>query len=222
MKLLVAVPAYSGAVAVDTVRSLLQEQIVAQAAGIEFRVIFLPGCSLITMARNQMVQDFLDSDADKLVFVDDDVSWEPGSVIKLASHDVDFVGGAYRLKCDDECYPVEWLELGKPLCAKDGLLSVAHVPGGFMCLTRDVFTHFREAHPDRDYTHHGFSGYAYFDAPFRKRRLFGEDSSFCDMWRDAGGTVWLDPELTLAHHDGRQVYRGCLGDFLRNRIQEAA
>lgn len=218
MKLLVAVPAYSGAVSVDTVRSLLQEQSVAQAAGIDFRAVFLPGCSLITMARNQMVQDFLDSDADKMVFIDSDVSWEPGSVLKLAMHDADFVGGAYRLKNDEEMYPVEWLKLGEPLQAENGLLKVAHLPGGFLCLNRNVFARYREAYPDRGYTHHTFSGYAYFHAPFLNGRLYGEDSAFCHDYRAAGGDVLLDPELTLTHHDGRQAYRGCIGDFLRSRM----
>lgn len=222
MKLLAAIPCYSGAVSVDTVRSLLQEQMVAQAAGIDFQAVFLPGCSLITMARNQIAQDFLNSDADKLVFIDDDVSWEPGAVLKLAAHNADFVGGAYRLKCDEECYPVEWLELGKPLQAQDGLLSVAHIPGGFMCLTRAVFNRLRIAFPVRHYTHHGFAGHAYFSAPFADGRLWGEDSRFCHDWREIGGEVWLDPELSLTHHDGRQAYLGHLGNFLRSRIKEAA
>lgn len=224
MKLLIAVPAYSGTVSVETVRSLLQEQTVAQAAGIDFRALFLPGCSLITMARNQMAQDFVDSDADKMVFIDSDISWEPGSIVQLASHNVDFVGGAYRLKSEDECYPVEWLENGRELWAKDGLLKTAHIPGGFMCLSRAVFARFRVSYPVRRYTHHGHDFHAYFHAPFHNGRLYGEDAAFCHDWREIGGDVWVDPELTLTHHDGRQAYRGCLGDFLRSRIphQEAA
>lgn len=222
MKLFIAVPAYSGAVSVETVRSLLNEQILAQSAGVELQFAFLPGCSLITMARNQMVQGFLDSDADRLVFVDSDISWEPGSILRLASHKPDFVGGAYRLKEEGECYPIEWLENGKELWATDGLLSVAHVPGGFMCLSRAVFARFRVAYPVRHYTHHDFKAFAYFTAPFHSGRLYGEDASFCHDWREIGGEVWLDPELTLTHHDGRQAFKGCIGDFLRSRIKEAA
>jgi hypothetical protein len=82
------------------------------------------------MARNQMVGDFLASDADKLVFIDSDVSWEPGSILKLAMHKADFVGGAYRLKQDEEAYPVEWVDPKGELWAKDGLLEVAHLPAG--------------------------------------------------------------------------------------------
>lgn len=220
MNLFVAVPAYSGAVSVETVRALLNEQCLAQSAGVEFRAVFLPRCSLTTMARNQMVQDFLESDAEKLIFVDDDVSWEPGSIIQLASHKVDFVGGAYRLKDAVEAYPVEWVIPNAELWAQDGLLEVGHVPGGFMCLSRDVFTKFREAHPGREYTHHDFSGYAYFTAPFRDGRLYGEDTAFCADWRAAGEKVWLDPELSLTHHDGRQAYPGHIGNWLKSRIPE--
>jgi hypothetical protein len=221
MNLLVAVPAYSGAVTVDTVRSLLHEQILAQMAGVELRTVFLPGCSLITMARNQLAQDFIDSEAEKLIFVDSDVSWEPGSILQLAMHKVDFVGGAYRFKSETEGYPVEWVTHGAELWAENGLLEVASIPGGFMCLTKDVFSKIREAFPGRDYTHHGFSGHAYFSAPFEDGRLYGEDTHFCALWRRAGGKVWLDPELSLTHHGGSPSYSGHMGDWLKGRIASA-
>lgn len=216
MNLFVGIPAYDGKVSVETVRSLLNEHGIAQAAGLEFKAVFLPGCSLITQARNQIAQDFLDSDADKLVFVDADVSWEPGAIIKLATHDADFVGGAYRLKQEPEAYPVGWLALDE-LWAKNGLLEVESVPGGFMCLTRDVFARLRDAHPDRGYTHYQFSGHAYFHAPVKDGRLYGEDTAFCHEYREAGGKVWLDPELNLSHHGGAVSFPGHIGNWLKGR-----
>lgn len=218
MNLFVALPCYDGKVHVETARSLLNEQTIAQAAGLEFKAVFLPGCSLITMARNQCVQDFLDSDADRLVFVDSDVSWEPGSLIRLASHDVDFVGGAYRLKQEPEGYPVGWLEKAELWADPDtGLLEVESVPGGFLCLKRSVFDQFRDHHGDRSYSHYQFSGYSYFDAPYMNGRLYGEDAFFCHFWRQAGGKVWLDPELSLSHHGGNQAFPGHIGNWLKER-----
>lgn len=216
MKLFVAVPAYDGKVCVETVRSLLNEQGVARGAGVEFKAVFLPGCSLITQARNQIAQDFLDSDYDRLVYVDADVSWEPGAIVRLAARGVDFVGGAYRLKQDVESYPVGWLDRSE-LWAEDGLLEVASVPGGFMCLTRRVFETLREAHPERAYSHYQFSGHAYFHAPVKDGRLYGEDTAFCADWRQAGGKVWLDPELTLTHVGGTNQYTGHIGNWLKGR-----
>lgn len=216
MHLFVAVPAYDGKVYVDTVRSLLNEQGLAIGAGVEFQTVFLPGCSLITQARNQIACDFLESKADKLVFIDADVSWEPGDIVKLAMHDQDFVGGAYRLKQEPEAYPIAWLD--KPeLHAENGLLEVSSVPGGFLCLTREVFARLKEAHPDRGYSHFQFEGHAFFHAPFANGRLYGEDTAFCADWREIGGKVWLDPELTLSHHGGSVSYPGHIGNWLRAR-----
>lgn len=221
MKLFVAVPAYDRAVHVETVRSLLNEQALAQGAGLDFQVSFVPGCSLVTMARNQAVGNFLESDADRLVFVDADVSWQVGALVQLATHKVDFVGGAYRLKQALEAYPVGWLP--KPeLWAVDGLLKVETLPGGFLCLSRDVFARLRKFMPEREYSHYDFTGHAYFDAPFRDGRLYGEDSAFCRYWRETGGEVWLDPELALTHHDHGQAFPGHIGNWLKSGILEAA
>lgn len=214
MKLFAAIPAYDGKVCAATARALIDEQAVAGAAGVELRVAFLPGCSLITHARNQLAHDFMESDCDRLVFIDADVSWEPGSVCKLAAHDKDFVGGAYRFKADDEGYPVGWLD-NPELWAEDGLLEVASLPGGFLCLTRHVFETL--ADPDRLYQHHQFTGFGYFHAPITGGRLYGEDTAFCADWRAKGGKVWLDPELSLSHHGGNATYAGHIGNWLRGR-----
>jgi hypothetical protein len=218
LNIFVAVPAYDGKVTVETARSLLNEQMVAAGAGVEFKAVFLPGCSLITHARNQMAQDFLDSEADRLVFIDSDVSWEPGNLIRLASHPVDFVGGAYRLKQEPESYPVGWAEAPELWADPDtGLLEVASVPGGFLSLSRTVFERLRAAHPDRGYTHYQFQGHGYFHAPIHDGRLYGEDTAFCADWRATGGKVWLDPELTLTHVGGHTAFVGNIGSWLKGR-----
>lgn len=221
MKLFVAVPAYDRAVHVETARSLLNEQSLAQGAGLDFQVSFVPGCSLVTLARNQCVGKFLESDADKLVFVDADVSWDVGALIQLAMHPADFVGGAYRLKQPVEAYPVGWLP-NPELWTVNGLIEVESLPGGFLCLSRKVFDTLKEAMPEREYTHYDFTGHAYFDAPFLDGRLYGEDSVFCRYWRETGGKVWLDPELSLTHHDHGQPYPGHIGRWLKGQIQDAA
>ena len=69
MKVLVAIPVYDGKILVELVRSLLDEQAVAQAAGHEMQVRFLPGCSHPAMGRNQLVHDFMQTDCDRLVFL---------------------------------------------------------------------------------------------------------------------------------------------------------
>jgi len=215
VKILVAIPAYDRKLTCETARSLLNEQGAAHLAGVELQIVFVPGSSLITQARNQAVKEFIDSDADRMVFIDSDVAWEVGSLLRIASHEVDFCGGAYRYKDETEGYPVGWINDRDELWAdKDtGLIEVAMLPGGFLSLSRDVFLKLSKAHPNRVYEFHGHPFHAFFHCPPGD----GEDGAFCRDWREAGGEIWLDPELTLTHVDGAQKYTGRIGDWLRNR-----
>lgn len=214
MKVLVCIPAYDRKLSVQTACSLLQEQGAAILAGVSMEVTVAPGSSLITHARNQLAQMFLQSDADRMVFVDADVGWEPGSLIKIAKHDVDFCGGAYRYKSDDEGYPVGWLENDELWADPDtGLIEVGMLPGGFLSLSRNVFETLTEAFPKRVYGFHGQDFRAFFHCPPGD----GEDGAFCKDWRSTGGKIWLDPELTLHHTEGPKTYTGHIGNWLKGR-----
>ena len=215
MKVFVSIPCYDRKITCETARSLLMEQGAATALGIELQVSFVPGSSLITQARNQAVKAFFDSGADRLVFIDADVAWEPGELLKVASQPVDFCGGAYRYKDEEEAYPVGWIEERDELWAdpKTGLIEVAMLPGGFLSLSRAVFEKLAQAHPGRVYSFHGHPFQAFFHCPPGD----GEDGAFCRDWRDIGGQIWLHPELSLTHVDGAHKYPGHIGNWLKNR-----
>lgn len=218
MKIFVAIPVHDGRVGVETVRALLNERGAAALLGLDLQVALLPGCSLITLARNQLAADFLASACDRLMFVDGDVAWEPGDLIKTAMRPVDVVGGAYRYKKPEEGYPVQWLDRAElwddPLT---GLLEVASVPGGFLAISRAALERLREAHPDRAYVHEGQAFHAFFHAPVKDGVIWGEDTAFCADWRALGGQVWLDPYLMLSHVGGHSVFSGCISTWLRSR-----
>jgi len=216
LKVFVAVPCYDGTVGVETVRSLFDEQAVGMGAGVEVATAFLPGCSLISVARNELAQQFMDSDSDVMVFVDSDVSWDAGDLIRLATRPVDLVGGAYRLKKSEEAYPVAWLDRAE-LWAENGLLEVKHIPTGFMAIKRPVFEAFQKKYPERKYTNQGRKAFCYFHCPYEDGILWGEDSRFCHEWREMGGKVWLDPELSLLHTGGQQYFPGHIGKWLKGR-----
>jgi len=217
LKILVAIPAWDGKICVETVGSLLNEQVVASSLGHELQTVFVPGCGVINQVRNSLVAQFESSDAEKLVFVDADVSWELGAMIKLASHPAEIVGGAYRLKTDVESYPVIWLDRPELWSNEHGLIEVASLPGGFLCISRAALEKFQKAYPDRSYLCEGKYYYAYFHSPYRDHKMFSEDVNFCFEWREAGGQVWLDPEITMGHHDGGKSFTGCIGAWLRHR-----
>ena len=199
MRIHVATPTYDGKLPIEVVRCLLNEQATAVMVGDDIRFQFLPGCSHPAMGRNQLAQTFMESDADRLVFLDSDVTFEPGAILKIARYQADFVGGAYRYKFPEENYPVGFLDGEMLGLTREGLVPVACVPGGFLSLSRKVFETFKEAFPEREYEHFGRKAFAYFHMTFKDGHLWGEDSGFCKEWRDLGGKVYLDPEIALTH-----------------------
>lgn len=222
MKILVATPVYDGKLPIEVVRCILNEQSAAAMSGDELLFKFLPSCSHPAMGRNQLAQEFMDSDCERLVFLDADVTFEPGALLSIAKREEDLVGGAYRFKCQEEMYPVGWIA-GQDLWAtKTGLLEVQTLPGGFLSISRNVFEILREAYPERTYTHFGKKAHCYFQMPFAGGHLCGEDSYFCLEWRVCGGKVYLDPELTLTHWDFNTPYIGRIGSWLKSRALGAA
>lgn len=185
-------------------------------------VRFLPNCSHPAMGRNQLCDDFLKSDADKMFFLDSDITWESGAILKLCKFDAEIVGGAYRYKFDAENYPVGWLDVPELWANKDGLIEVNSLPGGFMAISREALEEFKQGNPGREYEHFGKTCYAFFQMPWSHGRLNGEDSFFCFEYRQAGGHVYLYPELSLSHWNGPIEYEGHIGNWLRERMRKAA
>lgn len=224
MNILVAMPIYDGKVPAEVVKALLMERTAAQLLGDDLIIEFLSGCSHPGLGRNQLAQAFMDSPHERLIFLDSDVTWEVGQLVKLAHYPTDFVGACYRYKKDEEEYPIHWLPdpENKGLYSNEfGLIEVAALPGGFMSLSRNVFEKLKAAHPDREFDHMGHKMHCYFEMPFINSRLSGEDGFFCKSWCDIGGKIYLDPMIALTHWDFKPVpYKGNIGNWLRSRPPE--
>lgn len=221
MKIFVAIPVYDGKLQIQTVNCLLQEAALAIGLGDELRVNFLPSCAVPAHGRNQLVQLFLESDCDRLFFLDADITWLPGAILRICHMPVDFIGGCYRYKCNDEKYPIDWIPgdmRGIKLSEDTALLEVAMLPTGFLCLSRKVFEDFKKAYPGREYMHWEKPAYAYFQMFFKNGALYSDDSGFCKEWIESGGKIYLDPEAVLVHWDsGPTPFPGNIGHWLKRR-----
>lgn len=218
MKISVAIPVYDGKLPVQTAAHLFEELALARNMGDTLTIRFNPNCSNVVMGRNILAKMFLEAGEDRLFFLDSDVTWTPGAILRLCHLPVDFVGGAYRLKKDEEEYPVRWLDqpdvTGIELSDKSTLLDVGGVPGGFMSLSRDVFTKLEAAYPGRRVNHFEDDFHAYFQMPFHRGLLWSEDTYFCEEWHAIGGEIYLDPSLELTHWDFNRPYPGHIGKWL--------
>lgn len=216
----IAVPAHTGQAHVATLTSIVQSAAELRKADIPLTLFCWAGDSLLPHARNACVAQFLSMpDCTDMIFVDADVSWEPGVLSQLLSHDVDFVVGAYPFKRDPEAYPINWLP--EPELWADpetGLLPARDVPTGLMRLRRGGLQKFYDAYSMKSYRHTSapqLDCRALFEVAYTDGQLPGEDFHFCRNWRALGGKIWVDPELAVNHHDGSRTYKGHLGNFLR-------
>ena len=218
----VNVPAYDGNVRVGTAHSLNVETYAAINAGIPFMVHFHEQDPILPRCRNSMIMKFLDSDQaafTDMVFVDADVVFPSGALIRLASHDADIVGAVYPYRKDPIQFPVQ-LKNG---CRVDerGLLEVQGVPAGCMRVSRRALEAMIAKFPGLEYIEDKVpqgKAYALFDY-VRKNRVFsGEDFVFCAIAREAGFKIYADVGITL-EHVGMKKFIGCMADALPPEVR---
>ena len=97
-KLFVATPMYGGMAHGLYIKSSLDLQTTMNKYGIETKFSFLFNESLITRARNYLVDEFLRSDHTHLLFIDSDIHYNPQDVLALMALDKDVIGGPYPKK----------------------------------------------------------------------------------------------------------------------------
>lgn len=232
-RIYIAVPTRTGEVKYETMRAVIKGMTELANAGMvatlgESLECFAP----ISIARNLAIARFLATDYTDLFFVDDDVAWSDGSMVRMVNHPVDLVAGAYPRRYPDISFPVQWDD-SKPEVWADpatGLIEVNGVATGFMRVTREGLLRMVE--------HYKSETYGQFSSPAGTvHRLFdfslvpglgqtvdevhSEDFTFCDRWRKAGGRVWVDPHITFMHL-GVAAFSGNVGQWLRDRSIKSA
>lgn len=202
-------------------RSIISDMLLLTDRGDKVTIFDESGNAMIGDCRGLIVAKFLESDATDLVFIDSDVAWEGGGLVKLVDHPVDFAAAIYPQRRDPQAYCVQWIQDRPDLIAdpETGLLEVEGVPAGFMRLSRAMLEKMTEHYSDTAFyceqapnrTAHDLFG------AYRIGKLkFGEDYSFCRRWREIGGKVWVDPEISMGH-TGYKTFTGSLGGWLKSR-----
>ena len=97
-KLFIATPMYGGMACGLYVKSCLDLQTTMMGYGIETKFSFLFNESLITRARNYLVDEFLRTDYTHMLFIDSDIHFSPQDIIALLALDKDVIGGPYPKK----------------------------------------------------------------------------------------------------------------------------
>ena len=118
MLVCVGIPTMDGRVCSQTTDSLLAEQFLGLKQGVHFLILWEIGCSMIGVARNKIARRFMETKADCLVFVDSDISWTGGDLLKLVARPEKVVGGTYRAKREDDYYHVRGMPEKRGDCGR--------------------------------------------------------------------------------------------------------
>jgi len=92
-------PCFGSVCFVNYVNCLMETKDVFEHIGIKLHIIFCPGDSLVSRARNNLVAKAMtDSSMTHILFIDNDISWSPFDIIKLLIAEKPIIGGIYPLK----------------------------------------------------------------------------------------------------------------------------
>jgi len=195
-----------------------------EAAGYEHAMCAETGNPYISAARATCLKAALKANADIIVFLDDDVSWEPSALVKLIQTPGDVVAGTYRCKQPET--EINYMgkvlqdEQGRPtVMREDGCLEASQVPAGFLKVTRNCIDVFMRGRPDLCYGPIWDLSVDLFNHGAYKGLWWGEDYAFCRNWRDLGGKIWLIPNINVDHNEWDpdkqpQVYKGNFHEYL--------
>jgi|UniRef100_A0A6C0IMR0 hypothetical protein len=97
--LYILTPCYGGVCFVNYTECLISTIELCKAYNVKVNVVFCKSDSLVTRARNNLVAKAMsDPEMTHVLFIDNDITWEPFDILKLMLHDKNIVGGIYPLK----------------------------------------------------------------------------------------------------------------------------
>jgi hypothetical protein len=167
----IATPMYGGNCTGPFVKSCLDLQATCNKYGVGIVFYFLFNESLITRARNYLVDEFLRSTCTHLMFIDSDIDFQPMDVLALLAFDKPVNGGPYPKKTiawekifdavklgmvDDNPNKLEAfvgdyvfnVAPGTKEIPLDKPVEVLEIGTGFMMIKREVFEPFQKAYPE--------------------------------------------------------------------------
>jgi hypothetical protein len=243
-KLFIATPMYGGNCSALYTLSMVQLANFCGQYNIPIQWHFIYNEALITRARNGIVNEFLKSDADYLIFIDGDIQFNPYDVLCLANlalknKDMQIVTGAYPKKTinwervqslykmnkvknanEVENYIGNYVfntKSNKKTFSLNKPFQVQEAGTGFMLITREVFEKFNKAYPEQTYCeyHTNEKITAYFDC-----KIDSKDKRYLSedyMFCQYAAKIGIDTWLVPwinLNHMGSYLFKGSFVDVI--------
>lgn len=234
--IMIATPMYGGMCTAHYVSGLMATVSKLRDLGMQVYWAQIMNESLITRARNDLVNVFMAGDYDYLLFIDADIGFTADAVLTLLAADRDVACGIYpkkevawdkinsAAKAGKEnlqdfagAFVFNMVGAGHAETDADGMIEIRHGGTGFMLIKRAVFKHLEPYVPTyRTSTHKDPETGEYFKPLVHEffatsiddsGALLSEDYHFCELFRKHGGKVFANPFIQL-NHVGTYVYGG--------------
>ena len=170
-KIFIGTPCYGNMLTADYFKSCLQLTALAAQKKIELQFGTIGNESLVTRARNTLVQLFMDNEEyTHLLFIDADLAFNSESVFRMLDLDEDVVTGVYPRKVIDWTKAIKRVKENpkikedelhaaslqynlnvkdpKKVMVKKGFIEVLDGATGFMLIKRNVFERMATAYPE--------------------------------------------------------------------------
>lgn len=215
LSVMIGMPA-GGMIPPMTAKSLVGSFLACQQMKIACQLGMITGCSIVTHARDEVLDLFLKSDANRLFWIDSDMVWEAGDFIRMLAMSKlrEVVCATYTAKGDTPTFFINH-DSSDSLHQQDyGLVEVKGVGLGFTVIHREPLVKLAESKPQVKDQVSGRSCAAVFRTGIVDGCRQGEDMAFFSDLRELGYKVWLDPEVCPGHF-GTKLYTGSIKSAMK-------
>lgn len=165
---------------------------------------------------NQAFTRFYDDpEATHMLCIDSDESFDPNAVLRMLSHNVEIIAGAYKMKNNWGDWTARWLvnkdnghPVGRVIDAekKQAILEAHRIPWGFTLFAKSALQKYVQKFPEAWGTYGGEKAYVFCEGRFApepavgsEREWFSQDYGMSERMKEAGVTLWIDPDVTIGH-----------------------
>jgi len=215
MTVMIGLPCMGGNISEKTTIGLFNLAKAFARNDIHHGLLTLSNSSLITQARSRVANFFINNtEHEYLFFLDSDIGFDAQDVLKLLSHQVPIVSGAYPMKILPERYCVDIVQ---PEERQGDLVKINGNGMGFVLIHRQVFVDIAKQYPGLKYVPSDYNSetphttkelnnsYHYFAEQKCQNGFMSEDKSFFYRAKQVGYDAWLDPSIKL-NHTGYHIY----------------
>lgn len=167
--------------------------------------------SLIYDLREKMVESFLNSKCDAILFIDSDMTFEPEYIDKLASYDLPFVT-AMAFKRTPPFQPCFYTKLTYenkepllevPIDYSEGILEIEGAGMACVLIKREVFKQVKKPY-------------------FFPKPGLGEDLTFCLKLKKAGVKMYCDTTTGFGHLSNFEVTEKSFKEYYQKSLKDGA